>query len=276
MDIEPMATSELEAAITAANSAGWGDQRPIFSFYAQHPHCSPFVAKVDGTVVGTAVAIQRGPVGWVGHVIVSPDYQRQGIGAALTRAASQYLLAQQCQSVLLIATEAGYPVYEKLGFQVETFYQFMKGQSVTTFPSAVRLHALQESDLPAICKLDREVTGEDRSPQLLAFAQGGVVLVGEQTQKLRGFFLPTPWGEGPGIALAPEDGCVLLEIRRAIAGAGDATEMMCAIPVENLAGQAYLKRQGFTDVRRGARMFLGKTVIWQPQAVWSRFSGAMG
>ncbi len=271
-----MTMPELEAAIAVANSAGWGDQRPIFSFYARHSHCVPFVAKAGGTVIGTAVAIQRGPVGWVGHVIVPPDYQRQGIGAALTRTVSQYLQAQQCQSVLLIATDAGYPVYEKLGFQVETAYQFMKGQSSITFPSAVRLRPLQENDLPAICQLDQEVTGEDRSPQLRAFAQGGFVLVDEQTQKLRGFFLPTPWGEGPGIALEPEDGCLLLEIRRAIAGAGNAPEMMFAVPYENLAGQAYLQRQGFKAVRRGARMFLGKAVTWQPEAVWSRFSGAMG
>src|SRR5581483_10060372 len=128
------------------------------------------------------------------------------------------------------------------------------------FPSSPRLRPLTESDFPAICQLDREVTGEDRSPQLFTFAQNGYVLVDEQTQKLRGFFLPTPWGEGPGIAPDPEDGRVLLEIRRAIAGAGDATAMTVAIPVENLAGQAYLKQQRFTEVRRAARMYLGKPV----------------
>src|ERR1051326_283794 len=107
MDIEPMTTQDLEATIAVANSADWGDQRSVFLFYAHHPHCTPFVAKVDGVVVGTATAIQRGPVGWVGHVIVRPEYQRQGIGAALTRAVSQYLEAQHCQTRLLIATEAG-------------------------------------------------------------------------------------------------------------------------------------------------------------------------
>lgn len=271
-----MMMSELEAAVTVANSAGWGDQHAIFLFYAHHPYCQPFVAKVDGVVVGTAIAILRRPVGWIGHVMVLPGYQRRGIGAALTRAVSQYLEAQQCQSILLIATESGYPVYEKLGFQVETTYQFMQGKGVSAFPSSARLRSLTEHDFPAICQLDLEVTGEDRSPQLFTFAQNGYLLVDEQAQQLRGFFLPTPWGEGPGIAPEPEDGRVLLEIRRAIAGAGDATEMMVAIPVENLAGQAYLKQQGFTEVRRAARMYLGKPVTWQPQAVWSRFSGAMG
>ncbi len=276
MDIEPMTMQELEAAIAVANSAGWGDQRQTFLFYAQHPHCTPFLAKIDGAAVGTATAIQRGPVGWIGHVIVTPDYQRQGIGAALTRAVSQYLEAQHCQTLLLIATEAGYPVYEKLGFQVETFYQFMKGPATATFPSSPRLRPLQESDLAAIYRLDRDVTGEDRSPQLHTFGLAGFVLVDEQTEQLRGFFLPTPWGEGPGIALEPEDGQVLLEIRRAIAGAGDATDMMFALPADNLAGQAYLTQQGCTNVRKAARMFQGKPVLWQPQAVWSRFGGAMG
>jgi hypothetical protein len=154
----------------------------------------------------------------------------------------------------------------------------MKGPSATAFPSSSRLRPLTESDLPAIYRLDRAVTGEDRSPQLHTFAQSGSVLLDEQTGRLRGFFLPTPWGEGPGIALEPEDGQVLLEIRRASAGAGHApaTEMQFALPVDNLAGQAYLQQHGFTNVRRGARMFQGKPVIWQPQAIWSRFGGAMG
>ena len=271
-----MTPLELEAAIAVANSAGWGDQRPIFSFYAQHPHCLPFLAKIDGSTVGTAVAIQRGPVGWIGHVIVLPAYRQQGIGAALTSAVSRYLEAQQCESILLIATEAGYPVYEKLGFQVETHYQFMKGKVATTFPSSARLRPARESDLAAICQLDREVTGENRSPQLRAFASSGFVLVDEHTETLSGFLLPTPWGEGPGIALGSEAGSVLLEFRRAIAGAGNATEIMCTLPVENLAGQSYLRQHGFSEVRQGARMFRGKPVIWQPQGVWSRFGGSMG
>jgi GNAT superfamily N-acetyltransferase len=276
MNIQPMTMQELEAAITVASSAGWGDQRPIFSFYAQHPHCLPFLAKVDGSIVGTAVAIQRGPVGWIGHVIVLPAYQRQGIGAALTRAVMQHLEAQGCESLLLIATDAGHPVYEKLGFSVETSYQFMKGPATTTFAASTRLRPARETDLAAICQLDREVTGEDRSPQLRAFVLSGFVLVDERTEKLAGFMLPTPWGEGPGVALEPADGHLLLEIRRAIAGRSETTEVMMALPSENRAGQAYLKQQGFTDARRGARMFRGKPVQWQPQAVWSRFSGAMG
>src|SRR5262249_31195502 len=120
MDIEPMTMPELEAAITVANSAGWGDQRQTIRFYAHHPYCSCFLAKKEGATVGLAVASQRGPVGWLGPIIVSPDYQRQGIGAALTRALIQHLGAQHCQTFLLIATDAGQPVYEKLGFQVET------------------------------------------------------------------------------------------------------------------------------------------------------------
>ncbi len=269
-----MMLPEFEAAITVANSAGWGDQRPIFTFYVQHPYCVPFVAKAGETLVGTAVAIQRGPVGWVGHVIVLPEYQRQGIGAALTRAVTQYLQAQQCQSILLIATEAGYPVYEKLGFQIDSYYRYLQGPGLTTFPALPRLRPVKPSDLPTICQLDYEVTGEDRSPQLRTFAQNGFVLVDPETQKLGGFFLPMPWGEGPGIALEPDDGCMLLEIERAVIGA--ATEMRMVLPVENLAGAAYLKEQGFSELYQRARMFLGKAIPWKPEAVWSRFSGAMG
>jgi ribosomal protein S18 acetylase RimI-like enzyme len=75
------------------------------------------VAEVKGKPAGTATTIRYGDrFGWIGMVLVHPDYRRFGIGTQLLKGAISRL--QQCgvRCIKLDATPMGRKVYVPLGF----------------------------------------------------------------------------------------------------------------------------------------------------------------
>lgn len=78
-----------------------------------------WVAEKDGVVVGTVTSVEENDVQWVTALAVHPDFQRQGIGAALL-AWVKNIAAQKEQSTVLldveIENEQALSVYERAGF----------------------------------------------------------------------------------------------------------------------------------------------------------------
>lgn len=77
-----------------------------------------FVARLDGRVVGCALAVrdESGVVG-VYNVAVAPSHRRRGYGTALTAAALDVGAAAGCHTGVLQSSEIGYSVYERMGFR---------------------------------------------------------------------------------------------------------------------------------------------------------------
>jgi GNAT superfamily N-acetyltransferase len=161
--IRPLTPSDLDAAVAATAQVGWGNLRPHFAFYLEQPGCYPLVAEIEEKTVGTAAGTRRGSVGWIGHVIVQTGYRRRGIGSALVEAVIARLEEAGCRTLLLIATDLGRPVYERLGFRVDSLYCKLSGPTLDAHPTHPDLRRVAESDLPAIRALDQMASGEDRS-----------------------------------------------------------------------------------------------------------------
>jgi GNAT superfamily N-acetyltransferase len=87
-----------------------------------------FLAIVDGDVAGSAMAcLLRSPYpevikpgikrrGYIWPVYTKPAYRGRGVGKALTERAIAHLKSIGCTHVVLHASDAGAPMYEKLGF----------------------------------------------------------------------------------------------------------------------------------------------------------------
>lgn len=56
--------------------------------------------------------------GYIWHVFVAPDARRRGIARALVERALDHLRAAGCTKAVLHSSDAGVPLYEKLGFLV--------------------------------------------------------------------------------------------------------------------------------------------------------------
>jgi GNAT superfamily N-acetyltransferase len=84
-----------------------------------------FIAEADGRPIGASMVFVDEPtgigvVGWVGTV---PEYRRRGIGAAVTRAATNAGFAIGARLLSLQASPMGLPVYEKLGYRTVAGYK---------------------------------------------------------------------------------------------------------------------------------------------------------
>ena len=89
----------------------------------------------------------------------------RGLGRALTEAPIDEAEGAGCQTLVLVATDAGQPLYERLGFSVQTWYRTMEAPGLATASQdgdGGVVRAFEAGDLEAMAALDRAATGEDR------------------------------------------------------------------------------------------------------------------
>src|SRR5580765_757154 len=168
--IRQMTPADVEPVVAAFIRADWGDRRSYLDFATRHPETDPFVAEVDGEVVGTGVLSVNGSVGWIGTIWVEPTWRRRGIGMALTQVTIDTAESAGCRTLLLVATEAGRPLYEKIGFEVQTWYRILEAPGLGDEAVDPRIRRFEAANLADMARLSATATGEDRTHLLEAFA----------------------------------------------------------------------------------------------------------
>jgi GNAT superfamily N-acetyltransferase len=273
-------TSEgvLEATACVVDG-GWGNYRQfhaMFAFYAANRRTRTFLAR-DGErrVAATSVATRYGRTGWIGHLFVRPELRGHGLGTRMTSLSVSHLQRAGCDSVLLASTELGRPIYERLGFKVETSYHELRG---TALPKTVELapyRPLMTSDRKALRVLDRQVSGDDRGQLLSRFEDfaWGVSRDGS----LAGAAVALPWG-GAWAASLPGSGeaetAAMMRLIRTVGSVGP--EVIVYPPDENRLALDLLRDSGFEELRIIPRMVLGRRSEWLPAAVWNPMSLGLG
>jgi GNAT superfamily N-acetyltransferase len=284
-----MTTADIEPATHAILLDDWGDRRSWFEFAVAHPECRVFVADDGaGAMLGTGVATFNGPVAWIGTIWVASSARGQGLGRALTEALIEAAQTAACRSLVLVATEAGRPLYERLGFEVQTWYRTLEapGLAGTSDETHARrgsagegasgaVRAFRIDDLDAMAALDRSATGEDRRHLLAAFSTSEAArVVTDASDRPTGFVIRAPWGGGATIAPGREDALALLHARRLAAGPD--RHVRAGILLENEAGAEALAADGWTEAWRAPRLVRGEPLVWQPGQIWGQFSHALG
>ena len=272
----PEAVLEATACVV---DGGWGTYRQfhaIFTSYAANRRCRTFLARDgEGRVVGTSVATRYANTGWIGHVFVRPEFRGHGLGTRMTSVAMAVLQRAGCPTILLAATDLGRPIYERMGFQVESHYHEMRGTALPRTTELAPYRPLLPSDRAALAELDRQVSGDDRGPILTRFQDfaWGVFRNGS----LAGSAVTLPWG-GAWAALLPGTGKAETEaFARLLRTAGSiGPEVVLYPPDENKPALDLLRDNGFEELRTIPRMVLGKRSEWQPAALWNPMSLGLG
>lgn len=271
--IRPFRPSDLDGAVAANDAVGWSGRRMLFEYYSTRHDCALFVAEVNGEIVGTGGAtIFPGAraTGWVHDIVVRPGQQRSGLGGRLTEAAIAWLRARSATVVLLLATDAGRPVYERLGFVAGDRYGSFAWPAAppdaNSMDAGVVTRPLQAVDLPAAYMLDYAATGEDRRSFIEAFASSGwVATVGAE---ILGFHVACPWGGGPIVARDADAGLALLR-RAAVVRR---TPRSLGLPEANKVAVHYLNELGITADRYVTRMWLGAPPSWRADMIFGVFN----
>jgi len=285
--IRPMRTGDVEPASRAILRDDWGDRRSWFDFVLAHETCHPIVADLDDRIVGTGVGVRSGRAGWIGTIWVTSDLRGHGIGRALTEAVISGLFDAGVRTLLLVSTEAGRNLYERMGFEVQSWYQVLEAPGTTPeeLPSSTpnpapaagvpRVRAFRRADLAAMAKLDAAATGEDRASILRRFASAQTTrVVVNATGEVSGFVVRAPWGGGATIAPNVDDAIAILNARRA--AAGPSGRVRVGLLRENEAGLARLEAEGLRPIWSAPRMIRGEPLAWHPEWIWGQFNHAIG
>ncbi len=270
-----MTPADVDQVVAAMLRDAWGDRRANLDFATSHQQTYPVVADADGTIVGTGQVTVYGGTAWIGTVWVDPAWRRHGIGRALTQATIDAGEAAGARTFLLSATEMGRPLYEGLGFEIQTWYQMLEAPGLDAAKADPRIRPFEPPDLAAITALDHAVTGEDRAHLHRAFAHpDSARVLFRDDGSLGGFVVRAPWGGGATIAPEIDDAEALLHARRVASGPGRLVR--AGLLDENEAGRDRLLGAGWTESWRAPRLVRGDAPAWQPTAIWGQFNLAHG
>jgi GNAT superfamily N-acetyltransferase len=247
---------------------GWQDIVPEFSFYLRRDYCIAMKAVIEQNLVGVGALIVFGHTAWLAHIIVAQHFRNRGFGYQITERLIEDGKKRSVKTFLLIATELGFPVYQKVGFSPVTEYPFftrdVPWKDTSLSQDIISCHDQYEAE---IFRLDREITGEDRSSLLGGYLANTILC--RKDDEVSGFYMPD-LGEGLILAKHPEAGMELMKVKYA-------TVEKAVLPSENRTGIEYLLQNGFTSSGiKGTRMILGGKIAWKPDQVYSRIGGNYG
>ena len=241
----------------------------LFSFHFNQPYFYPVVAEVDGRIVGCGIGIIQGAVGWLGTIIVVPEYRRQGIGQKITSTLIDYCRNKGCTSQLLTSSEMGESIYRKLGFEINSSYVFYKRESIVPTREVTNAREMRQEDFLTVQELDRSVTGEDRSHFIKRFFPTGWIYASGTSAGITGFYLPD-FGGGLIIARTADAGIELMKLRL------NRGKTSAVVPETNTIAREFLISEGFLEYRQSPRMVWGNKVQWEPTMMYNRATGYCG
>ncbi len=266
MRFQAIAINDLDG-IKDLQPEGWPDIIPEFELYIKRDYCVPIKTVSDGNIVGIGAAIIFGRTGWLAHIIVHKNYRNRGIGLSIVNELLRITKSRSVETCLLIASDLGLPVYKKVGFESVCEYLFFKREKPwKSYAVSTHIEKYRDEYYSMITAIDRKISGEDREILIREYIKDSIVY--RDNEIIKGYYMPELGG---GLIYADTDtaGLELMKIKYSTADTA-------VLPSENTAGIKFLEQNGFTPVSRGARMILGKQIIWSPEKVFSRIAGNLG
>ena len=201
-----MTGDDLPSAHGMTQAVRWAHRLEDWQF--MHRIGTGFVAEENGTLVGTGLCWKFGTThASLGMIIVAPERQGKGIGRELMNLVLEEL-GDRC--ILLTATPAGQPLYEKLGFvptgSVVHHQGTMQKTSAVALPGGEHIRPVAAGDLQALAALATRALGmprEELMTQFLDVAEGVLI---ERNGEAIGFSMMRRFGHGHviGPVVAPD------------------------------------------------------------------------
>ena len=190
--LSPVSMADLDPVAALVAAVGWPHRRADIAALIKLGRGR--LARVgDGRALGVGLWWPFGDTAArLGLVMVSPDSQGLGIGRRLM----ERLLASRPRSVMLLATPAGRPLYERLGFvEVGVVCQHQGEYSGGRHPDP-RIRAAISEDRSAVLCLDAAVFGIPRPAVLEHLLAVGRAFVLVETGRVVGYAIERAFDRG--------------------------------------------------------------------------------
>ena len=142
---------------------GFASRRSELEVYLAAQPDGWFVVADGGEIVAVGGALAYGSFCWIGLVATDPTRQREGLATKVSARLVDWAHERGCATIALDASQAGRPLYERLGFQVvgETVELSLPPPIADETPSGI---ARRKSEgIETLLALDQRVFGGDRT-----------------------------------------------------------------------------------------------------------------
>lgn len=250
---------ETDAVVKAAYNLPVSRREALRRFLALQPD-GAFVVKNNSLIVGFGAVTSYQAFAYIGLMSVHPSMQKRGVGQLIMEQLLTWLEARRCPTVLLDATPAGTPLYERYGFQQESRTLVLNRTQSVSFspPSAGEISFARIEDIPELAAFDTPCFGANREALLRLYLTENsrrVLLKRDAAGKLMGYLIAQPRTLGPWVALDEETGEHLLAQALRLPfeqGPG------IFVSADNEQALRLFARYGFTEERGLSHMSRGK------------------
>jgi GNAT superfamily N-acetyltransferase len=215
-----------------------------------------FVIEDGADIVAAGGAVGYGAFCWLGLIATDPARTRQGLATRLSVHLVDWARQRGCATIALDASDAGRPVYERLGFQQVGLTRDLLVPAPVTGNAHKNVAVLTADDLDEVLSLDAPAFGGDRGALLRGLARDDVVCYGAYDGPgLAGYLFAGGRLLGPGCASDAETARALLS-----AASRDGRSRRILVPVES-GHLGMLRALGLRERRRLTHMRLGNQVL---------------
>jgi ribosomal protein S18 acetylase RimI-like enzyme len=278
--IHPLTDADLESAAVILASAfrrsgNWANELRLYRTVQPDGY---FGAYQDGMLVGMVGSTVYSTFAYIGLMGVHQQFQRHGIGLALMQHLLKWLDGKNISQVQLDASEAGQPMYEKLGFVPRERVLVLQRQAGLSIPElSQHVMPVRSSDLAELAEMDAKIFGADRNrvfSTLLQAYPDRAFLSRNSSGGVTGYLFVQEGRIGPWVMLEPSDGAALLCAALSLNFAGMISAVM---PETNQEALDLLQRYGFEVLRLNRHMVYGSvTTIGQRDKVCAQTSLSLG
>jgi predicted N-acetyltransferase YhbS len=283
LSIQPLTDDLLDAADRVLMAAFRSPSRQDeLAFYLLLKPNSWLVATLDGALVGLGGVTCYGPFAWLGLMAVDPAMQRRGIGQALVEALIVRARELGSPAVLLDASDAGAPVYARVGFVVDDYVRVYARETQTSpmegnQEAARRVAPLTRDDLPALVEFDARYFGGSREALLAASLHlytDRAFATRDVSGALTGYLVAQEHRLGPWVAATSGAAEALLAHALTLPYFEAASVL---VPTLNRAATDLLERSGFSYARELRHMrYGGEPGLQRRERLYGQASFAIG
>jgi GNAT superfamily N-acetyltransferase len=209
---------------------------------------------------------------------VRKELQRKGIGQALLQHMLNWAETQGISFLRLDASEAGFPLYVRFGFEVLDQAFMFRHPDFKPLPDCPRqVQPLRFQDIQTLADFDSPIFGADRAGlfhALLTDFPDRSFAVYDASGDMAGYLFAQTRRLGPWVARSPRDAEALLQAALTLTFKGDP---LAIAPAKNTAAPDLLERHGFRHEFTNHHMQRGlSTIPGRRTAIYGQTSFAIG
>lgn len=265
MKIEPFRSEDIAPFLKLAAAEEWLAEPWEFEFLLSELSHGCFTARGEnGETAGFVTSLRHDRSGWIGNLIVAPEYRGRGTGAALFEKVLETLLNSGVETVWLTASKAGLPLYQKYGFtRIDTIIRW-SGSGRQRLEGHEAASACDDIK-PLLVDIDSRGWGDRRAALMAATAGRGRLL-----RQDSGFVVVQPCGNTRqlGPFSAPGYGTADALLKDALNTVPSGTKVCLDAPASNRTALLLFTRNRFRISGSSELMYAGVKPTYQPEYIY--------